>query len=69
MFVIPIHLEISSMIKVSVLARMIVHRERKATQLLIYSLKIGTFKSEGKKQIRLVLSLGLLSLHHGHIPR
>jgi hypothetical protein len=52
MFVIPIHLEISSMIKASVLARMIVHRERKATQLLIYSLKIGTFKSEGVKKIR-----------------
>jgi hypothetical protein len=69
MFVIPIHLEISSMIKASVLARMIVHRERKATQLLIYSLKIGTFKSEGEKKNSLVLSLGLLSLHHGHIPR
>jgi hypothetical protein len=52
MFVIPIHLEISSMMKVSVLARMIVHRERKVTQLLIYNLKIGTFQSEGEKQIR-----------------
>jgi hypothetical protein len=40
MIVSSIHLEVSSMIIVSVVIQVIIHKESKATKLLIYSLKI-----------------------------